>query len=399
MSVQPTRDNPPPPLSGEYELVPEIGPRSFEREVREGRHLVIVDTRDSEAFAVWRLDPGASALINIPETEFARDIDAAIGLIPRCAPLRVVCAAGNSSRRVASLLAAHGVGSFSVRGGMIAWSRVVQRDEIALSGPIGVVQFRREARGCLSYLVFAGDEGLVVDPGPDVEPYLAEARDRGITISRVFDTHIHADHLSGARRLADSAGAMLHLPEGALRRGLRPAERVSAVADGESLELGGELVRFVGLPGHTTDMMGLLLGNDALVAGDSLFVDSVARPDLEFADDRAAESARRLHQTLQGIIGRLAAATVLLPAHYGGGRVDGPVVATLGSIRRQVGLLALGEDEFVAQLLAAMPDRPANYVQIIAVNCGEEIADEEAARLEVGTNNCAAAIPTPRDRS
>ena len=59
MSMQSIRDDLP-PLSDEYELVPEIGPRSFEREVREGRHLVVVDTRDSQAFAAWRLDPGAS---------------------------------------------------------------------------------------------------------------------------------------------------------------------------------------------------------------------------------------------------------------------------------------------------------------------------------------------------
>jgi glyoxylase-like metal-dependent hydrolase (beta-lactamase superfamily II)/rhodanese-related sulfurtransferase len=392
VSVQGTKDNLP-PNRGEYEPVPEIGPRSFERELRQGRHLVVIDTRDAAAFAGWQLDPGASALINIPEDEFTRDVAGAIGRIPRCAPLRVVCAAGNSSRRVAGLLDSHGVGSFSVRGGMIAWSRVVQHDEIALSGPIRVVQFRREARGCLSYLVFVGDEGLVVDPGPDVEPYLAEAKDRGLHITRVFDTHIHADHLSGARRLADEAGATLHLPEPALERGLRYAKRVRGVADGDTFDLGGELVRFVGLPGHTTDMTGLMLGEDALVAGDSLFVDSVARPDLEFSAGRAVESARRLHQTLRTRIGHLADATVLLPAHYAGGRIDGPVVATLSAVRREVGLLAVDEDEFVARLLAAMPDRPANYLKIIAINSGEEISAEEAARLEVGTNNCAAATP------
>jgi len=252
------------------------------------------------------------------------------------------------------------------------------------------VQFRREARGCLSYLVVAGREALVVDPGPDVQPYLNEAEARGAGIVRVFDTHIHADHLSGARELAERTGATLSLSPASLARGVSYADRVDTLADGDVFDLGGETVRAVALPGHTSDMTGLLLGHVALIGGDSLFADSVARPDLEAGDEGADEGARQLHHTLHAKIDPLPGSTLLLPCHYAGGRLDGPLAVPLADVRRDVPELGLGEEAFVERILGQMPPKPANFVAIIGVNLGDEIAADDAARLEIGANNCAA---------
>ena len=117
---------------------------------------------------------------------------------------------------------------------MIGWSRVLQRDEIPLGGPITVVQFRREARGCLSYLLLAEGEPLVVDPAPGIQPYLDEATRRGARIT-LLDTHVHADHLSGARELARRARATLHLSRVAFARGVRYTSQVEPVDDGDPL--------------------------------------------------------------------------------------------------------------------------------------------------------------------
>jgi glyoxylase-like metal-dependent hydrolase (beta-lactamase superfamily II) len=291
---------------------------------------------------------------------------------------------------VVAALQARGRASTSVEGGLIGWSRVLQAGEVALAGPFTVVQFRREARGCLSYLVVAGNEALVVDPAPDVESYLAEAARRGARIVRVLDTHVHADHLSGARELAARSGATLHLSKGALARGVRYADDVVPVADGDRLSLGRQELRIVGLPGHTSDMTGVALGETALIGGDSLFADSVARPDLESGDEGAADAARELHRTLHERVGPLPDEMLLLPCHYPGGRLDGPLAPTLGEVRRTVPELTLDAEAFVERVLAAMPPRPANYLDVIAVNLGIERLDDGAARLEVGANNCAA---------
>jgi glyoxylase-like metal-dependent hydrolase (beta-lactamase superfamily II) len=237
--------------------------------------------------------------------------------------------------------------------------------------------------------VIAEGEALVVDPAPDVTPYLDEAATRDARITHVLDTHVHAEHLSGARELARAAGARLHLSPAALARGVRFPDEVEPVRDGDAIRLGSAEVAVVALPGHTSDMIGVRLGDAALVGGDSLFADSVARPDLETGDEGAAAAARQLHGTLRDRVGSLPGSMRLLPCHYAGGRLGAPVAPTLAAVREAVPELTLDEDAFVARLLAGMPPRPANYLAIIDVNLGGEL-DDDAARLEIGANNCAA---------
>ncbi len=368
--------------------VREIGPADLEAELRAGADVVVLDTREREAFAAWNV--GGGDLRNLPEAELADDPEGVLAGIPPGARVRVICNAGVGSKRVAAALAGRFAEVLSVRGGMIGWSRVLRAEGVPLPGPFAVVQLRREARGCLSYLVIAGGDALVVDPAPVVEPYLDAAEARGVRITRVFDTHVHADHVSGARDLAAMTGATLHLSRAALRRGLRYRDAVAPVADGNLLSLGDQGVRVIALPGHTTDMTGLLLGDAALIGGDSVFTDSVARPDLEAGADDAHEAADDLFRTLRGPVAALPDSTVLLPCHYAGGRLPGPLTATLGEVRARVGELALGREAFVRGILEQLPPTPANHQSIIAVNLGEEMAAEDAARLEVGANNCAA---------
>lgn len=368
--------------------VQEIEAAELESELRAGAGVVVLDTRDRAAFSTWNV--GAADLRHLPEPELADDPDGVLASIPPAARVRVICHAGIGSRRVAAALSGRFAEVLSVRGGMIGWSRVLQTDGVAVPGPFEVVQLRREARGCLSYLVIAGDEALVVDPAPGVQPYIDEAAARGARITRVFDTHVHADHVSGGRDLAALTGAALHLSRAALRRGLRYGDAIAPVTDGALLSVGDEAVCVVALPGHTSDMTGLMLGDAALVGGDSLFADSVARPDLELGAEGAAEAAEQLFSTLHGPLGALGDDVVLLPCHYAGGRMPGAVTATLGEVRGAVDELGLEREQFVRRVLEQLPPTPANHLEIIAVNLGEERPADQVARLEVGVNSCAA---------
>lgn len=367
--------------------VAEIEPEAFERELRDGANIVVLDVRARQAFVTWHLPEGGTRLVNVPEAEVSA---AVLAGVPEGTAVRVICDAGNASLRAAGVLEQFGADVRSVRTGMIGWSRVLQHDDVPLPGPVSVVQFRREARGCLSYLVLAGGEALVVDPAPGVQPYLAAAVARAVRIRHVLDTHVHADHLSGARELARLCGAALHVSHRAVTRGVRYASEVEPVGDGDALALGSEAVHVVALPGHTSDMIGVRIGDVALIGGDSLFLDSVARPDLESGDDGSDAAARTLYRTLRDRIGKLPAAMLLLPCHYPGGRLNGPHARSLGEVRAAVAALALDEDAFVRQVLRAMPPRPANYLAIIGVNLGEGTPPDAAARLEIGANNCAA---------
>lgn len=372
------------------ETIPEIDAGAFEAELRAGRRITVLDVRDADTFAAWHLTAPGATVVNRTEEDVTEDVAGAVAALPGDAPVRVICNVGNMSLRVAGLLAGRVADVRSVHGGMVGWSRVLQPSEVELPGPVAVTQFRREARGCLSYLLVADGEAMVIDPAPDVQPYLDAAAVRGARIERVFDTHVHADHLSGARGLAQRAGATLHLSRAALARGIRYAGEVEPVTDGDVLPLGGAGVRLVGLPGHTSDMTGVRIGDEALIGGDSVFLDAIARPDLEVGEAGSAAAARELHHTLRDRVGALPDAMLLLPCHYAGGRRDGPLVASLGVVRAAVPELALGEQAFVEQVLADMPPRPANYLAIIGVNLGQDLDADAASRLEVGANNCAA---------
>ena len=142
----------------------------------------------------------------------------------------------------------------------------------------------REETGCATYLVGSSRTGecLVFDPLWDIEPYLAAAAKKGATITHVVDSHSHADHVSGARRLAQATGARLCLP--------RRAEitfEAHRLEDGEKLRLGEVEAEVLPMPGHRPEQINLLIRDRSrgpepwcLLTADFLMVGDIARPDL-----------------------------------------------------------------------------------------------------------------------
>ena len=372
-----------------------ITAQELERELRDHAPITIVDVRDRESFDAWHITCGAARLANVPLDGIEADPTGALAAAGVAAgrDLRIICNRGNASVTATRLLASAGIPAMNVAGGMIAWSRLLIADEVPVPGAATVVQFRREALGCLSYLVIAGDVALVVDPAPDVTAYIDEAARRGVRITHILDTHVHADHLSGMRDLARLTGATMLLSDGAFARGAA-VPGAKTVRDGDVLTGQPAELRIVGLPGHTSDNVGVLVDGVALIAGDSLFADSVARPDLEAGDAGAATAARRLHRTLHERVLPLGDDVVLLPCHYAGGRLTRAVSPTLGQVRRDVPLLTLDEDAFAHGVIAAMPPRPLNYLEIIEANMGHD-TEADVSGLEVGANNCAATASHP----
>jgi glyoxylase-like metal-dependent hydrolase (beta-lactamase superfamily II) len=135
-------------------------------------------------------------------------------------------------------------------------------------------------------------------------------------------------------------------------------------------------------------MTGLVVAGRALIGGDSLFADGLARPDLQKPDpDGARAMARTLHATITERILPLGDEVVLLPGHAHPGVHAHAIAPTLGEVRRAVPELAIEDpDRFAEEIVAAMPSRPANYEAVIAVNAGTQAFDAE---LEAGGNSCA----------
>lgn len=346
--------------------------------------LTILDLRPG---AEWPIEAGSATQLRLPAERVLADPAAVAAELE--GPVAVVCGRGLTAEAVAAALRANGAEASCLAGGMRGWIAALQAWPVALGVEgVEVWQVQRPGRGCLSYLVAAGGEALVVDPAPDPAFYAELAADAGARVSRVFDTHIHADHLSGARALAELTGAVHHLPRAALARGVAFAAEVAPVADGDPFPLGPADLRALALPGHTTDMTGVLLGDRALFSGDSLFADGIARPDLQRSDPEGGRAmARNLHHTLRQRVLTLPAELVILPGHAQPGIQPGPIAPTLAAVRAAVPELSIADpDRFAAELTAAMPPRPANYESVIAVNSGTLPFDPE---LESGGNSCA----------
>jgi glyoxylase-like metal-dependent hydrolase (beta-lactamase superfamily II) len=242
--------------------------------------------------------------------------------------------------------------------------------------------------------VVDGDEVAVIDPlRAFVDRYLEDAAALGAELEYAIDTHVHADHISGVRDLVRE-GVEGVVPEPAAERGVTYTDEVTLASDGDRFTVGGATIEVLHTPGHTTGMTSYLVDDSALLTGDGLFVESVARPDLEEGDEGAPEAARQLYRTLQDRILPLEKDVVVGGGHYSDAAepaADGTYTATIGDLTAEMGVLSMDENDFVERILADMPPRPANFEAIIATNLGRrETDDEEAFELELGPNNCAA---------
>jgi glyoxylase-like metal-dependent hydrolase (beta-lactamase superfamily II) len=295
---------------------------------------------------------------------------------------------GSRAQQGAEILARHDVASEVLEGGMGAWASTYDTVEGEFGGGT-VVQLRRRGKGCLSYVIGAGTKCVVIDPSLDVQQDLGVAAAHEWTITHVLDTHLHADHLSGARELVAESGAALWL---------NPADPFDfdfePLIDGKSIELkpGVDLrVSSVSVPGHTEGSTMYQLGEHAIFTGDTLFLESVGRPDLA---DEAEVFAHHLYESLHQRVLPLNDEITVFPAHFGPSvevHAHEFVSRDLGSLRHELGALALDEDDFVAWAIANVKDRPGNYREIVRINAGQVDLDAAGVALEMGPNRCAIA--------
>jgi len=357
-------------------MVQTIDPQTLAAELLAGDAPTLVDVRPAED-ATWTIEGEGIDSRNVPGGD---------GDVPDGAVL--VCLRGKTATTVAQELAGRDVRVLD--GGLRAWIGMLLPRPVDVGVPgVEVLQVQRPGRGCLSYVVAAGGEALVVDPAPgDPDAYARLAADRDARITTVFDTHLHADHLSGARELAAAVGARHVVPCPTVERGVAFTP-TATVGDGDRLRVGAHELRVVALPGHTTDMTGLVLDDRAILSGDSLFADGIARPDLEVGDpERSREMARTLHATLRDRVLTLPGDTLLLGGHTHPGLRRAAVAPSLDEVRRAVPELELEDpDAFADAVLADMPPRPANYEAVIEANAGRTAPDPD---LETGGNSCSA---------
>jgi glyoxylase-like metal-dependent hydrolase (beta-lactamase superfamily II)/rhodanese-related sulfurtransferase len=231
-------------------------------------------------------------------------------------------------------------------------------------------QFMDEGSGCLSYVIASRDslEAAIVDPGLNTARYEDLLRARALKLRYVIDTHVHADHVSGARRLVASCGGDLCLHEAAsVAYPFRP------LRDGEELSLGSVRLRVLHTPGHRVEMMSLAItdverGMDPsmILTGDCLLVGDAGRPDFHGGD--AGAQYVSVHRLLE-----LPDWVSVFPGHFEGpcgSSMAGPPSTTIGFERLHNLLIRLEQSRFVDTIATGIPARPLNMTAIEATNRG-----------------------------
>jgi len=219
--------------------------------------------------------------------------------------------------------------------------------------------------GCASYLIADQGAAAVIDPKWEIDEYIQAAAEARAEIRHVLETHNHADHVSGRRRLMSITGASAHVPAGPDRPGMR---------DGDTVRVGDVELVALATPGHRPEHVAYLVREHGaarlLLSGDSLLVGDVARPDL--AVD-AKQGARALWETLRRLVA-LGDDIEVWPAHVGGSlcasRSAGSATSsTIGHERRTNSLLSLGNaDAFIAEVTRCVPVRPPSVERVVSLN-------------------------------
>ncbi|MEN2768011.1 MBL fold metallo-hydrolase [Ornithinibacillus xuwenensis] len=365
--------------------------KELAKKVIQHEESLILDVRNTDEFDNWKIEGGKVEVINEPYFNLLDGVDPVAGKLKKEQEIIVVCAKGGSSEMVAELLEDEGFSNvYSLEGGMKLWSEHLEPIKVGdLSGGGTLYQFVRLGKGCLSYFVEVNGEAAIIDSNRMTDIYEEFAKERGVKITHVLDTHLHADHISGGRQLAEKVGATYHLPP---KDATEVTFEYTPMEEGNDIQVGGTVkVQPIYSPGHTIGSTSFLIDDQYLLTGDILFVRSIGRPDLA---GLAEDWVNDLRNTLYNRYKELSEDLLVLPAHYSFAEElgkGGLISARLGDLyQRNSSLQVDDEGQFRKMVAENLPPQPNAYEDIRKTNMGKISPEEEKKKeMETGPNRCA----------
>jgi len=404
-----------------------IKPNELKRKMDKGDDIFILDVRSRLEHDLWTIsyDNYPDSVV-IPVDTLA-SVES-LKQIPKNKEIITFCAHGQRSYMAARTLSSLGYNVKTVEGGMAGWSRLYDVAAVNLNSNITlkIWQIRRISKGCMSYVIASTKDkkATIIDPTCDIEIVINTLlREYGLTVVRVLDTHMHADHLSGSIRVARRYGSEAAISElenydtNHLSSERDPKYRL--VSAGQKFDLGdGFNLEAIHTPGHTDGSMSFLLkintatitnkyineknnrnddftrnnDNDEnkdyyLFTGDTIFVNGVGRPDLH---KKSQEYTDKLFHTYYNVIFNYPNKTTILPAHYNSSfEHEKPIFDSLGSIRQKLASILDSKNKFIDFVTSNIPPHPMNYEKIVYLNKNLVSCDMvNQADLESGPNSC-----------
>ncbi|RWZ58744.1 MBL fold metallo-hydrolase [Halobacillus fulvus] len=372
--------------------VKEMTTKQMAEKVLDKENVFILDVRTEDAFEDWKIESEHFDYMNIPYFDLLDGVEDILDQLPKDREVVVVCAKGGSSQMVAEMLEEEGMTNvYSLEGGMKAWSEhlvPVKVNDLKDGGEL--YQFVRIGKGCLSYMVLSNGEAALIDATRMTDVYIDFANEKNAQITHVFDTHLHADHISGGRQIAEQTKATYWLPP---KDATEVVFNYQPLEDGENVKIGNTTIDIHALysPGHTIGSTSFVVDDQYLMSGDILFIDSIGRPDLA---GKAEDWVGDLRETLYERYKELSDELVVLPAHFmimDELNEDGTVAEKLGTLfEKNHGLNIEDENEFRKMVTENLPPQPNAYQEIRETNMGKITPEEEDQReMEIGPNRCA----------
>ncbi|MRG85743.1 MBL fold metallo-hydrolase [Salinibacillus xinjiangensis] len=369
-----------------------ITTKELAQKVINHEETLILDVRNTDEFDNWKIEGGKVEVINEPYFNLLDGVGPVAEKLNNDQEIIVVCAKGGSSEMVADLMVEAGFTNvYNLEGGMKAWSEHLEPVKVGdLNGGGALYQFVRLGKGCLSYFIESNGEAAIIDTARMLEPYEQFAKAKGVEIKHLIDTHLHADHISGGRHLAEKVGGTYHLPP---KDATEVTFEYTPLEEGNDITVGNTTVKVKPIysPGHTIGSTSFIIDDQYLLTGDILFVKSIGRPDLAgLAEDWVGD----LRNTLYRRYKELSEDLIVLPAHYSFAEElgkGGEVSARLGDLyQNNSGLQVEDENVFRKMVTENLPPQPNDYQDIRQTNMGKMDPElERQKEMETGPNRCA----------
>lgn len=395
----------------------QIEPAELKKKIDSGEDIFILDVRNPEEHESWKVSYDRYRDTPVIPID-ALSSPEALKQIPKDKQVVTFCGNGNRSMSAAKILSEKGYDVKTIEGGLDGWNSVYDIASItdANSSSVNIWQIRRVSKGCMSYMILnlSDKKAVVIDPTCEIDNAISTiVNENDLKITTLIETHIHADHLSGATRLAKKYGIKVcisSLEPYVIKNAYDDGLNLKLVKAGDRIAVGDELIlEAIHTPGHTNGSMCFKLQvNDVtkttdngyksekknnknthiyLFTGDTLFVDGIGRPDLH---NKAEEFTRNLYSSYQQEILNLPDETLILPAHFSSSSEHSKAVfSTVKSIKARMSLLSVPEDKFVRFVTASIPPQPTNYEKITSINKRMTSCDLiKQNDIEAGPNSC-----------
>jgi glyoxylase-like metal-dependent hydrolase (beta-lactamase superfamily II)/rhodanese-related sulfurtransferase len=384
----------------------------LKKKIDSGEDIFILDVRNQHEHEAWSVSYDRYQDTPVIPVDTITS-SAALKQIPKDKEIITFCAHGQRSSSAAKMLSKLGYNVKTIEGGLDGWSNLYDIASIDTDSNVAlkIWQIRSVSKGCMSYVIASlkDKKATVIDATCKIETAIKDILEEyGLRITRVIDTHMHADHLSGSTRIAGKYGAEISISslEKYDTRNLDSEKNLkpTLIRDGEKLEIGdGFYFEAIHTPGHTDGSISFKLQiretnelkteNDEsnskyfLFSGDTIFVNGVGRPDLH---KKSEEYAQKLYQTYRQKLFNLPDKTVILPAHYSLSFEHAkPVFDNIESIKQKLNSITKSEKDFLNYVTSNIPPRPMNHELIVSINENLTSCDRvEQQDLESGPNSC-----------